>query len=77
MPEVNVDDKNWEQYRQCEIRRPSEKGYYFDVLWIKADIARKGNHIVDESGREWTIHETYGVRKMPGGRESFKQKAGM
>ena len=73
MPEVNVDDSNWEVYRQCEIRRPSEKGYYFDIIWIKADIARKGAKVLDEESNEWTIHETYGAKKMPGSRIDFKQ----
>jgi hypothetical protein len=80
MPEVNYDDSNWEMYKQCEIRMPSTKklgngfGYYFDVIWIKADIARKGNKITDEDGYEWTIHEVYGAKKMPGGRKDFKAK---
>lgn len=73
MPEVNVDDKNFELYKQCEIRRPSEKGYYFDVIWIKADLARKGNTIRDGKGNQWSVHEVYGAKKMPGGRVDFKQ----
>lgn len=55
MPEVTPDKKP-EPHRQCEIRRPSPAGvltingqtihkpagYYFDIVWIKNDIARMG-----------------------------------
>jgi hypothetical protein len=84
MPEVFVDDTNFELYRQCEIRRPSEEkillgmrfpaGYYFDIIWIKSDIAKKNNVIVDEHGNTWTIAEVYGAKKMPSQRIGFKQK---
>jgi hypothetical protein len=84
MPEVTP-DKNLEVYRQCEIRRPSPPGtidlgdrviakpagYYFDVVWIKADLARVGAQVTDAAGRQWTIAETYGARPMAGGRWSF------
>jgi hypothetical protein len=73
MPEINVDDRNFELYKQCEIRRPSEKGYYFDVIWIKSDLARKGNTIQDSDDNNWSVHEVYGSKKMPGGRAEFKQ----
>lgn len=73
MPEVNIDDRNFELYKQCEIRRPSEKGYYFDIIWIKADLSRKGNTIQDEKRNEWVVHEVFGAKKMPGGRGNFKQ----
>lgn len=79
MPEIFIDDKNFELYKQCEIRRPSGKpfttwpGYYYDILWIKADLARKGNIIKDERGDDYTIHEVYGSKRMPGSRGSFKQ----
>lgn len=72
MPEVYIDDKNFELYKQCEIRRPSEKGYYFDVIWIKAALARKGSYIKDHNDNRWVIHEVYGSKKMPGGRVDFK-----
>lgn len=94
MPEVNVDDRNFELYKQCEIRRPSPAtilngewivggqtfhtlhkpaGYYFDIVWVKSDLARKDNNLQDGRGNKWTIHEVYGAKKMPGGRENFKQ----
>lgn len=87
MPEVNIDDSNFELYKQCEIRRPSPEavliiddqeihkpaGYYFDVLWIEADLAKKGNNIQDKRGNKWKVHEVYGSKMMAGGRESFKQ----
>lgn len=89
MPEINVDDKNFELYKQCEIRRPSiasvlhiddqaihkPAGYYFDIIWVKADLARKGNGLQDAKGNTWTVHEVYGAKKMPGGREDFKQSS--
>lgn len=75
MPEVHVDERNFKLYKQCEIRRPSKMGYYFDVLWIEADLARKGNLIEDVRG-QWTVHEVWGAKKMPAPRGNFKQAAG-
>lgn len=87
MPEVNVDEKNFELYKQCEIRRPSPDGviklgeeviskpagYYFDIVWIEADLARKNNLLQDKRGNRWTVHEVHGSKMMASGRESFKQ----
>jgi hypothetical protein len=58
MPEVIVDDRDWEQYRQCEIRQPTLRGYLFHILWILAGIQ-------DGRGGSWTIAETWGIKKMP------------
>lgn len=74
MPEVLIDEHKFELRKQCEIRRPSEKGYYFDVVWVKAKFAQKGNILQDGKGNHWTVHEVYGTKKMPGGRwDEFKQ----
>ena len=87
MPEINIDARNFESYKQCEIRRPSSAsvlhlgdrlvnksaGYYFDIIWIKADLARKGNNLQDGKNNIWAVHEIYGTKRMPGGRENFKQ----
>ncbi len=85
MPEVTP-EKNLEIYRQCEIRRPSlasileidgqeiskPAGYYFDVVWIKNNIAQKNKKLEDGYGNEWIIAETYGTKPMAGSRGSFK-----
>lgn len=85
MPEVTP-EKNLETYRQCEIRMPSQAsmleingvyiskpaGYYFDVVWLKNDLAKKNRKIVDDIGNEWTIYELYGVKEMSGSRGGFK-----
>ena len=67
MPEVVVDDRNWLLYRQCEIRRPSGRdatSYFFHIVWIDADDAKKGATI-EGAGATWTIAEVWGVKKMP------------
>jgi hypothetical protein len=85
MPEVTP-EKNLETYRQCEIRMPSlasvleingnqiskPAGYYFDVVWLKNDLAQKGRKIVDGKGNEWVIAELYGSKPMAGSRGGFK-----
>lgn len=85
MPEVTP-EKNLEMYRQCEIRRPSPPalldingqiiskpaGYYFDIVWIKNDVAQNGKKVIDSKGNEWTIAELYGSKPMKSPRESFK-----
>lgn len=86
MPEVEP-EKNLEPHRQCEIRRPSPSatmniggmtltkpaGYYFDIVWIRNDLAHKGARIADDDGHEWVIAETYGSRPMSRGRTHFKR----
>lgn len=87
MPEINVDTSNFELHKQCEIRRPSAEdiliigdqeihksvGYYFDVVWIEADLARKNNNLQDGKGNVWRVHDVYGSKMMARGRVSFKQ----
>lgn len=84
MPEIQP-EKNQRPHRQCEIRRPSPPavlniggtvihkpaGYYFDVVWIDADIARIHTSIVDDRGRTWAIVETFGVKPMARSRQGF------
>ena len=52
---------------QCEIRRPSARGYYFDIVWIDAPLARRGNVLADARGN-WTVHEVHGRRNKGAGR---------
>lgn len=66
--------KSYKMLRQCEIRRPSEKGYYFDIVWIPIDLARKGKQIIDSNEEEWTIAETFGAKLMPTFRIKYKEK---
>jgi len=83
MPEIYIDEKTLKPYKQCEIRRPSPEkvllgikwpaGYYFDIVWIEAALVRKGVQIVDADGNQWTIAEVYGLKDLPGARESFKK----
>jgi hypothetical protein len=77
MPEV-APLNNLEPYRQCGIRRPSPPrgllidgrmihflgGYYFDVVWVRNDIARAGREVTAADGQVWTITEIYGVKPM-------------
>lgn len=73
MPEVYVDDSNYEIFKQCEIRRSSERGYFFDIVWIKGTVAKKNAKLVDSVGNEWVIFEVFGSKKLPGaGRFDFK-----
>lgn len=69
----DLDTSTWTPYKQCEVRRPSERGYYFDIVWIKPDLAKRGNTLVSGRGDIWTIHEVFGTRNMPGSKETFKQ----
>lgn len=85
MPEVTP-PKNLELYRQCEVRRPSlaatliingqemhkPAGYYFDVVWIRNDIARPGRQVIDGNGQLWVIAEAYGAKPMAGNRWEFR-----
>ncbi len=85
MPEVTP-ALNLELHRQCEVRRPSPAaaltidgrivhkpaGYYFDVVWIKNDIARTGRQVTSADGEVWTIAETWGAKPMAGTRWSFR-----
>jgi hypothetical protein len=89
MPEVEP-DKNLEPHRQCEIRRPSPAavlvlngqtiakpaGYYFDVVWIRSDLATKGARLTDDDGRVWVIAETFGSKPMPRGRVQLRKAGG-
>ncbi len=76
MPEINVDESKFELYKQCEIRRPSPRvalnGYFYDIVWIKADLARKGARLVGAHGHVWYVHEVFGSKRMPGSREGFQ-----
>lgn len=72
MPEVFVDEKNFKTFKQCEIRQATPRGYFFDILWIEAHMAKKGNLIRDHRGR-WTVHEVHGTKKMPSPRGDFTQ----
>lgn len=85
MPEIDA-ERNLQPNRQCEIRRPSDAavivvggqrltkpaGYFFDVVWLPAEIARKGAKITDASGTEWLIAEVFGTRQMPKARVTFR-----
>lgn len=71
---IDVDYSKCDIYRQCEIRRPSEKGYYFDIVWVKNTIAKKGTTVIDGSDGEWVIYETYSAKPMEGSRWEFKVK---
>lgn len=87
MPEVQP-EKNLEMYRQCEIRRPSSPaiitvgdvlltkppGYYFDIVWIKIASARIGVTLTDESGNNWTVHETFGAQLKARGRTTYREQ---
>ncbi len=53
-----------------EIAKPA--GYYFDIVWIRNDIARTGRMVADGSGEVWTIAETFGARPMASGRWAFR-----
>lgn len=84
MPEVQP-DKNLRLHRQCEIRRPSlpdtlvidgvhirkAAGYYYDVVWIDADLARLGERLLDDQGREWVIAQVFGSKGMARSRYGF------
>jgi hypothetical protein len=39
-------------------------GYYFDVVWVRNDIARAGREVTAADGQVWTITEIYGVKPM-------------
>lgn len=85
MPEV-APEKNLEPYKQCEIRRPSPPrtlkidgkdiyfagGYYYDIVWIKEDLAQRGRKIADGEGNEWLIAEVFGLKQMSRTRGNFK-----
>ena len=71
MPEVNIDRTNWTTYKQCEVRRPSPRGYFYDVVWIDAELARKNAQLRDSRGRQWYVAEVYGTKKLQGTREAF------
>lgn len=82
-------DVKFEPHKQCEIRRPSPEavltiedqeinkpaGYYFDIVWIEADLARKNNKLQDREGNIWTVYEVHGSKRMPRDhrRMGFKQ----
>ena len=73
MPEIYVDDSRYETFKQCEIRRPSPRGYFFDIVWIKGAMAKKTARLMDSAGNEWIIFEVFGTKKLPGaGRFDFK-----
>lgn len=73
VPEIFVDTRNFESHKQCEIRRPSERGYFFDIVWIRASLARKSNILTDESGNNWIVHEIWGTKKLPTARMALRQ----
>lgn len=82
----DIDTSHYGLYKQCEIRRDPTPGnivvidlqekeppYSYDIVWIKADIAKKGAQFQDSKGRVWTIYEVYGTRRMPFGRSDLKE----
>lgn len=60
---IELDTASWVLQKQVEIRQPTEKGYFFDIIWVRPSL-KKGDTLTDGYG-SWTIHETFGIRKMP------------
>lgn len=62
--------------RQVALVRDSEHGFYEDIYWIDAELAKKGNRVIDESGRVWRVAEIYGLSEhdeLDGRRRVWKQ----
>jgi hypothetical protein len=55
-------------YRQCLVRKKSEKGYYEDVMWIPNMYAKKGNKLklfgMSRGEEGWWVGEVYGTKEV-------------
>jgi len=45
-------------HRQCELRRPSERGEWIQVSWIPAIFAKKGKQVTLKDG-VWTVTQVW------------------
>ena len=59
---IDFDPKNKKPYRQVELRRASERGYYYHVIWLEPSVKKGDSHWL--GGYNWFVAELFGIREL-------------